>query len=104
MQITDIRVRVVSKESKMKAVVSVLGEDQVGIIAKVSALLAQKQINILDVSQTIMDGNFVMMMSVMIPENLDSYQLTNEFTELGKEIGVEINLRNAKIYDAMHNL
>lgn len=84
----------------MKAVVSVLGEDQVGIIAKVSALLAQKQINILDVSQTIMDGNFVM----MIPENLDSYQLTNEFTELGKKIGVEINLRNAKIYDAMHNL
>ena len=72
----------------MKAVVSVLGEDQVGIIAKVSTLLAQKQINILDVSQTIMDGNFVMMMSVMIPENLDSYQLTNEFTELGKEIGV----------------
>ena len=45
-----------------------------------------------------------MMMSVMIPENLDSYQLTNEFTELGKEIGVEINLRNAKIYDTMHNL
>ena len=84
----------------MKAVVSVLGEDQVGIIAKVSALLAQKQINILDVSQTIMDGNFVM----MIPESIDSYQLTNEFTELGKKIGVEINLRNAKIYDAMHNL
>ena len=92
------------EDSLMKAVVSVLGEDQVGIIAKVSALLAQKQINILDVSQTIMDGNFVMMMSVMIPENLDSYQLTNEFTELGKEIGVEINLRNAKIYDVMHNL
>ena len=88
----------------MKAAVSVLGKDQVGIISKVSALLAQKQINILDVSQTIMDGNFVMMMSVMIPENLYSYQLNNEFTELGKEIGFEINLRNAKIYDAMHNL
>ncbi len=51
-----------------------------------------------------MDGNFVMMMSVMIPESIDSYQLTNEFTELGKKIGVEINLRNAKIYDTMHNL
>lgn len=45
-----------------------------------------------------------MMMSVMIPESIDSYQLTNEFTELGKKIGVEINLRNAKIYDTMHNL
>ena len=66
----------------MKAVISVLGEDQVRI----------------------MDGNFVMMMSVIIPESIDSYQLTNEFTELGKKIGVEINLRNAKIYDAMHNL
>lgn len=87
----------------MKAVVTVLGEDQVGIIAKVSAL-ADKKINILDVSQTIMDGNFVMMMSVMIPNNLDSHQLNNDFTALGKEIGVEINLRNAKIYDAMHNL
>lgn len=88
----------------MKAVVTVLGEDQVGIIAKVSALLADKKINILDVSQTIMDGNFVMMMSVMVPNNLDSHQLNNDFTALGKEIGVEINLRNAKIYDAMHNL
>ena len=88
----------------MKAVVTVLGEDQVGIIAKASTLLAQKKINILDVSQTIMDGNFVMMMSVMVPENLDSHQLTTEFTKLGKKIGVEINLRNAKIYDAMHNL
>lgn len=88
----------------MKAVVTVLGEDQVGIIAKVSTLLAQKKINILYVSQTIMDGNFVMMMSVMVPENLDSHQLTTEFTKLGKKIGVEINLRNAKIYDAMHNL
>lgn len=88
----------------MKAVLSVLGEDQVGIIAQVSALLAKNKINILDVSQTIMEENFVMMMSIMIPDSLDSYHLTNELTKLGKEIGVEINLRNAKIYDAMHNL
>lgn len=88
----------------MKAVVSVLGEDQVGIIAKVSSLLAEKGINILDVSQTIMEGNFVMMMSVHLPENTDSHQLAKDFTELGKQIGVEINVRNAKIYDAMHNL
>lgn len=88
----------------MKAVLTVLGEDQVGIIAQVSTLLAQKKINILDVSQTIMDGNFVMMMSVMVPPKLDSHELNTEFTALGKKIGVEINLRNAKIYDAMHNL
>lgn len=88
----------------MKAVVTVLGEDKVGIIAKVSQLLAQKNINILDVSQTIMANNFVMMMAVMVPDDLDNHQLNDEFTNLGKEIGVEITLRNAKIYDAMHNL
>lgn len=88
----------------MKAVLSVLGEDKVGIIAQVSGLLAKNKINILDVSQTIMEGSFVMIMSIMIPEGLDSHQLTNEFTKLGKEIGVEINVRNTKIYDAMHNL
>ncbi|MBB1078665.1 ACT domain-containing protein [Limosilactobacillus sp. STM2_1] len=88
----------------MKAVLTVLGEDQVGIIAQVSTFLAQKGINILDVSQTIMDNNFVMMMSVMVPTNLDSHELNTELTTLGKKIGVEINLRNAKIYDAMHSL
>lgn len=51
-----------------------------------------------------MDGNFVMMMSVQVPAALDSHQLNTEFTKLGKQIGVEINLRNAKLYDAMHNL
>ena len=51
-----------------------------------------------------MDGNFVMMMSVQVPEDIDSHQLNTEFTKLGKQIGVEINLRNAKLYDAMHNL
>lgn len=88
----------------MKAILTVLGEDQVGIIAQISTALADKKINILDVSQTIMDGNFVMMMSVQVPADLDSHQLNTEFTKLGKQIGVEINLRNAKLYDAMHNL
>lgn len=88
----------------MKAVLTVLGEDKVGIIASVSNLLAEKNINILDVSQTIMENNFVMMMAVMVPADLDSRELNDEFTKLGKKIGVEINLRNAKIYDAMHSL
>ncbi|HJA47670.1 MAG TPA: ACT domain-containing protein [Candidatus Limosilactobacillus excrementigallinarum] len=88
----------------MKAILTVLGEDQVGIIAQISTVLADKNINILDVSQTIMDGNFVMMMSVQVPEALDGHHLNTEFTKLGKQIGVEINLRNAKLYDAMHNL
>lgn len=88
----------------MKAILTVLGNDQVGIIAKVSSLLAEKGINILDVSQTIMEDNFVMMMAVMLPEKIDFQQLAQELTSLGESIGVEVNLRNAKIYDAMHNL
>lgn len=88
----------------MKAILTVLGNDQVGIIAKVSSLLAEKGINILDVSQTIMEDNFVMMMAVMLPEKIDFQQLAQELTSLGEAIGVEVNLRNAKIYDAMHNL
>ena len=88
----------------MKAILTVLGNDQVGIIAKVSNLLAEKNINILDVSQTIMEDNFVMMMAVMLPKEIDFQQLAAELTKLGESIGVEVNLRNAKIYDTMHTL
>lgn len=88
----------------MKAIISVIGQDKVGIIAKVSKILAEKNINILDVSQTIMEENFVMMMSISLPEKVDFQELTNTFNELGKELEVEINLRNSKIYEAMHNL
>lgn len=88
----------------MKVILSVIGQDKVGIIASVSKVLAEKDINILDVSQTIMEENFVMMMSVALPERVDFQELTKTFNELGKELGVEINLRNSKIYEAMHNL
>lgn len=84
----------------MKAILSVIGQDKVGIIAQVSNLLAEKEINILDVSQTIMEKEFVMMMSLSIPQNVDFQSLTNSF----KDLGVEINLRNSKLYEAMHTL
>lgn len=88
----------------MKAILSVIGQDKVGIIAQVSNLLAEKEINILDVSQTIMEKEFVMMMSLSIPQNVDFQGLTNSFNQLGKDLGVEINLRNSKLYEAMHTL
>lgn len=88
----------------MKAILSVIGQDKVGIIAQVSNLLAEKEINILDVSQTIMEKEFVMMMSLSIPQNVDFQRLTNSFNQLGKDLGVEINLRNSKLYEAMHTL
>ncbi|QNQ80103.1 ACT domain-containing protein [Lactobacillus sp. PV034] len=88
----------------MKAILSVIGQDKIGIIAQVSNLLAKKEINILDVSQTIMEKEFVMMMSLEIPQNADFQSLTESFNKLGKELEVEINLRNSKIYEAMHTL
>lgn len=88
----------------MKAILTVLGKDKVGIIAKVSAVLAENNINILDVSQTIMADNFVMMMMVNVPSEQDFQVLSEKFTKLGQELDVEINLRNEELFDAMHNL
>lgn len=88
----------------MKAILTVLGKDKVGIIAQVSQALAENEINILDVSQTIMEDNFVMMMMVNIPEEKDFQTLSTTFNNLGKELDLEINLRNEELFDAMHNL
>lgn len=88
----------------MNAIVTVIGQDQVGIVAKVSRLLADHQINILDISQTLMQGNFVMTMLVAVPDNSNFQQISQELGQLGQELGLEINMRNAKIYDAMHNI
>ncbi|KRL05759.1 ACT domain-containing protein [Liquorilactobacillus oeni] len=89
----------------MRAILTTIGKDQVGIIAGVSNFLAENKINILDVSQTIMDGYFTMMMMVEIRnENLDFVALTQQLDELGKKLGVEIKIRRAEIYHAMHQL
>ncbi|MEL1195866.1 ACT domain-containing protein, partial [Staphylococcus epidermidis] len=71
----------------------------------VSTYLAKNQINILDVSQTIMNGYFTMMMMVEIPdEKVDFEKITTELNELGEKLGVEIKIRNEKLYQAMHQL
>lgn len=89
----------------MKAILTTVGQDQVGIIAGVSNYLAQKQINILDVSQTIMSGYFTMMMMVEVPSgDLDFVQVATGLKDLGTKLGVEINIRNADLYQAMHQL
>lgn len=89
----------------MKAILTTIGKDQVGIIAGVSQFLAQREINILDVSQTIMDGYFTMMMMVEIKdETTDFADLSTKLAELGKKLGVEIKIRRSEIYQAMHQL
>ncbi|MFT8726694.1 MAG: ACT domain-containing protein [Liquorilactobacillus ghanensis] len=89
----------------MKAILTTIGKDQVGIIAGVSQFLAKKEINILDVSQTIMDGYFTMMMMVEIQESqTDFTDLAQKLADLGKTLGVEIKIRREEIYHAMHQL
>ena len=89
----------------MKAILTTIGKDQVGIIAGVSQFLAEKKINILDVYQTIMDGYFKMMMMLEIKdEKADFAVLSEELNELGTKLGVEIKIRREEIYHAMHQL
>lgn len=88
----------------MKAIVTTVGQDQVGIIAGVSHYLSTAQINILDVSQTIMSGHFTMIMMVEVPADQDFTKLAADLKDLGTQLGVEINIRNERLYQAMHQL
>ncbi len=88
-----------------KTIITVLGKDKVGIIAKVCNYLAQNNINILDIAQTIVDGYFNMMMVVSV-ENVskDHDMIADELADLGKEIGVQIKAQQQEIFDMMHRL
>ena len=89
----------------MKAILTVIGKDKVGIIAAISNKLSKLKINILDVNQTILDGYFTMMMM------LDLKECTEEFANvqrvLNKEpsiLGVEVKIQREEIFKSMHTL
>ena len=89
----------------MNAIITVVGSDKVGIIAEVSALLAQHKINIADITQTILSGNFVMMMMVdLSAADIDIEILRSNMNSLAEEMGVEINIMNEKVFSAMHRV
>ncbi len=89
----------------MKAIITVVGGDKVGIIAKISAYLAEHSINIADITQTILSGNFVMMMMVDFDKSDISIDAArNELTEKAGVLGVEINVMNEKVFSAMHRI
>lgn len=89
----------------MNAIVTVVGSDKVGIIAKVSAFLAERNINIEDISQTILSGNFVMMMMVDLSESKKNLAaLKEELTSLGDSLNVSISIMNERVFSAMHRL
>ena len=89
----------------MKAVVSVIGKDKIGILAMIANECANASINILDVSQTIVDGMFTMTMSVdfsSMSESLDTFSTHME--EMGKEKGLVIRVMHQDIFDSMHKV
>ena len=89
----------------MNAIITVVGTDQVGIIAKVSAYLAEHKINIIDITQTILSGNFVMMMMVDLTNSDISIQNNKtELTSLGEKLGVSINMMHERVFSAMHRI
>lgn len=88
----------------MKAVLTVIGKDKVGIIAGVSQLLAELDINIPDVSQTIMEEYFTMMMLLSMEANADFETIREQLHTKGETLGVKISIQNQEIFDTMHKL
>lgn len=88
----------------MRAILTVIGKDKVGIIAGVSQKLAALEINILDVSQTIMDDYFTMMMMLSMDKNSDFEKIKAELSKVGQDMGVSIKVQNEEIFNAMHKL
>ena len=87
-----------------KTIITVVGKDTVGIIAKVCTYLAQNGVNILDISQTIVQGFFNMMM-IVDTGNVKSFEnLSKELEQIWEEIGVVIKCQHEEIFDRMHRL
>lgn len=88
-----------------KTVVTVVGKDTVGIIARVCTYLADNSINIEDISQTIVQGYFNMMMVVDTSNCKKMFgEMADELEELGKDIGVQIKAQKEEIFDQMHRI
>ena len=88
-----------------KSIITVVGKDTVGIIAKVCTHLAENNINILDISQTIVQDYFNMMM-IVDANNADKKigNIADELEKLGEEIGVQIKIQQQDIFNSMHRI
>ncbi|WP_129597924.1 ACT domain-containing protein [Anaerophilus nitritogenes] len=89
----------------MKAVVTVIGKDKIGIISKVTNTLAKHQINILDISQTILQDYFTMIMIVDLQKITCSFEfIQKELSTIGEDLGVSIKIQHEEIFNAMHKI
>ena len=88
-----------------KSIITVVGKDTVGITAKVCTYLAENNINILDISQTIVQGYFNMMMILDMNEAKEEFrEVSEELNKIGEEIGVTIRCQRSEIFEKMHRL
>ena len=89
----------------MKAIVTVVGKDQVGIIAAVCIKLAEYNVNVLDISQTVMQGYFTMIMVVDVSAcNVPLAQLCTNMEQMGNERGLSVRVQREDIFEAMHRV
>ena len=88
-----------------RTIITVVGKDAVGIIAKVCTYIAENHINILDISQTTVQGIFTMMMIVDVTKmEKDFVTLIEEITKIGEDTGVQIKCQREEIFDKMHRI
>ncbi len=88
-----------------KTIITVVGKDTVGIIAKICTYLANNRVNILDISQTIVQGFFNMMMIVDTDDSVKPFgELSDELEQIGDEIGVKIKCQREEIFTKMHRI
>ncbi|MDR2659507.1 MAG: ACT domain-containing protein [Spirochaetaceae bacterium] len=93
------------EKNSNNAIISVIGSDHVGIIAKICSFLAERDINIEDVSQTILSGNFVMLMMVDLSKNKGRLEeLKQDLNEIGKSMNVSISMMHERVFSEMHRI
>lgn len=89
----------------MKAILTIIGIDRPGIIYSVTKILYEYKVNILDMSQTIMEDKFVAMLNIdMSQAEADFEEISKKFDSLSKETNLEIRLQNEKVFDIMHRI
>lgn len=88
----------------MRTIITVMGVDQTGIIAKVSDCLYRHGVNILDINQTIMQNIFTMIMMVDLKEAKNDNEILKDLEKIGAEIGVDIRMQNEEIFNSMHRI
>ncbi|KUG02871.1 act domain-containing protein [hydrocarbon metagenome] len=92
-------------EEGKRAIITVLGHDRVGIIYGISGVLANNNVNILDISQTILQGFFTMVMVVDVSDSqVEFAQLKEQLDLKGKELGLQVNLQHEDIFKFMHRI